>query len=180
MLSFFITVPCYFLIFNFCPKKKAPHIAHALSRLWAAFLFVVFFIRIKIKNKEFIDPNSTYVFVANHLTFLDIPLYARACKNTVRFLSKAELAKIPMMGYVINNLYITVDRKDKKDRSQSLDKMKASLEEGISVFLAPEGTRNKTDQPLLDLLAGLAPTSIAHCRDRHAWPFSAPFPILHR
>lgn len=94
------------------------------------------------------------MFVANHVSFLDIPLYARSCKNTFRFLSKAELAKIPLMGYVIKNLYITVDRSDKKDRSKSLDKMKESLDEGISVFLAPEGTRNKTDQPLLDFREG--------------------------
>lgn len=153
-ISFLIFVPCYFLIFNFCSKKKAPHVAHSLSRFWAATLFVFFFIRIKIKNKEFIDPQKTYVFVANHVSFLDIPLYARSCKNTFSFLSKAELAKIPLMGYVIKNLYITVDRGDKKDRSKSLDKMKASLDEGISVFLAPEGTRNKTEQPLLDFREG--------------------------
>ncbi len=153
-VSFLIFVPCYFLIFNFCSKKKAPHIAHSLSRIWAATLFVFFFIRIKIKNKQFIDPEKTYVFVANHVSFLDILLYARSCKNTFRFLSKAELAKVPLMGYVIKNLYITVDRGDKKDRSKSLDKMKESLDEGISVFLAPEGTRNKTEQPLLDFREG--------------------------
>ena len=122
--------------------------------LLIATLFVFFFIRIKIKNKQFIDPEKTYVFVANHVSFLDILLYARSCKNTFRFLSKAELAKVPLMGYVIKNLYITVDRGDKKDRSKSLDKMKESLDEGISVFLAPEGTRNKTEQPLLDFREG--------------------------
>ncbi len=153
-ISFFLFVPCYFFIFNFYSKQRAPHIAHSLSRFWASLLFFFFFIRLKIKNKELIDPNQTYVFVANHLSFLDIPLYARACTNTFRFLSKAELAKIPLMGYVIKNLYITVDRADKNDRSKSLDKMKASLDEGISVFLAPEGTRNKTNEPLLDFREG--------------------------
>jgi len=118
------------------------------------YLFVFFFIRIKINNKEYINPNQVYVFVANHLSFLDIPLYARSCTNTLRFLSKAELAKIPLLGYVIKNLYITVDRADKNDRLKSLNKMKASLDEGISVFLAPEGTRNTTHQALLDFRDG--------------------------
>ena len=154
VISFIIVVPCYFLIFNFYSKQKAPQVAHSLSRFWAAYLFFFFFIRVKIKNKEFIDPKQTYVFVANHLSLLDIPLYARACSNTLRFLSKAELTKIPLMGYIIKNLYITVDRSDKKDRSKSLDRMQASLDEGISVFLAPEGTRNKTNVPLLEFREG--------------------------
>jgi 1-acyl-sn-glycerol-3-phosphate acyltransferase len=161
LISFIVVIPFYFLIFNFLPKSKAPHVAHALSRLWAGYLFIFFFIRIKVKNREYIDPKQTYVFVANHLSLLDIPLYARSCSNTFRFLAKAELAKIPLMGYVIKNLYITVKRGDKADRSRSLEKMKASLNDGISVFLAPEGTRNKSDKPLLDFKDGAFRLAIA-------------------
>lgn len=161
LASFIIVVPLYFLIFNLFPKKRAPDVAHALSRFWASYLFIFFFIRIKIKNKEFIDPGKTYVFVANHLSMLDIPLYARSCSNTFRFLAKEELTKIPLLGYVIRNLYITVKRSDKSDRSKSLEKMMATLNDHISVFLAPEGTRNKTDQPLLDFKDGAFRLAIA-------------------
>lgn len=73
-----------------------------------------FFIRYKIINEDFISDKGTYVFVANHRSMLDIPLYARACSNTFRFLSKAELTKIPLLGYVIRKLYVTVKRGDKK------------------------------------------------------------------
>jgi 1-acyl-sn-glycerol-3-phosphate acyltransferase len=161
LISFIIVIPLYFLIFNFFPKKKAPHIAHALSRCWAAYLLFFFLVRKKIRNRNYIDPDRTYVFVANHLSFLDIPLYACACSNTFRFLAKEELVKVPLMGYVIKNLYITVKRGDKADRSRSLEKMKASLHDCISVFLAPEGTRNKTEQPLLDFKDGAFRLAIA-------------------
>ena len=115
---------------------------------------MLFFIRAKIFNKELIDPNQTYVFVANHLSFVDIPCYALSCRNTFRFLSKAELARIPVLGYIIRNLYITVNRSDKNDRSLSLKKMRQSLEENISVFLCPEGTRNQSNEPLLPFKDG--------------------------
>jgi 1-acyl-sn-glycerol-3-phosphate acyltransferase len=69
---------------------------------------------------------------------LDIPAYAAACSNSFRFLSKAELAKIPLLGYVIKNLYITVNRTDRSDRSKSIERMKETIDEGLSVFLAPE------------------------------------------
>ncbi len=154
LATLLIIVPGYFLIFNLCDKRKAPHVAHALSQVWAKTLLVLFFVRGKVKGKELIDQSQTYVFMANHRSMLDIPLFAVACKNTFRFLSKAELAKIPLMGYVIKKLYITVLRSDKNARSKSMDAMKSSIDEGISVFLCPEGTRNKTQKPLLDFHDG--------------------------
>jgi 1-acyl-sn-glycerol-3-phosphate acyltransferase len=153
LLSFFVVIPLYFLLFSL-GGPDAPHRAHRVSRAWAWFLLTAFFIRVKIRNAELIDSNKEYVFVANHLSVLDIPLYAVSCQNTFRFLSKAELAKIPFLGYVIRRLYITVNRSDKADRGRSIEKMKDSLKEGISVFLAPEGTRNKTSAPLLPFKDG--------------------------
>jgi 1-acyl-sn-glycerol-3-phosphate acyltransferase len=153
LVSLVVVFPLYFILFLF-GGKKAPAIAHGLSRIWARTLFLLFLIRVEVRNKELIDPNAAYVFVANHLSMLDIPLYAIACSNTFRFLSKAELAKIPLLGYVIRKLYITVNRSDKTDRGRSIEKMRASLEEGISIFLAPEGTRNTTDVTLLPFKDG--------------------------
>ncbi len=139
----------YAFIFTFFSKQKAPHIAHGLSRIWAKVLSILFIFPARIRNKHFIDPNKTYVFVANHQSQLDIPVYALGCKNTIRFLAKAELTKIPLMGYIIRNLYLTVNRTDRADRNKSIDVMRKSLESGISVFLCPEGTRNKYEDPAL-------------------------------
>ncbi len=154
IISLLLVVPCYFFVFSLYPKDKAPHAAHKISRSWTKILFVLFLIRVNVKNKELIDPKQTYVFIANHLSLLDIPAYAFACKNTIRFLAKIELTKIPLMGYIINHLYISVDRKDKEARMQSMERMKSSLKENVSVFICPEGTRNKTDQPLLEFRDG--------------------------
>ncbi len=147
---------CYFFVFIFLSKKKAPHIAHRIvSRTWARVLCFGFFTPVRIKNREYIEPNKTYVMIANHQSQLDIPLYAIASKNTLRFLAKAELTKIPLMGYIIRNLYMTVNRKDRSDRNKSIEIMRKSLEEHISVFLCPEGTRNRLkDPPLLDFRDG--------------------------
>lgn len=152
--TFLFVVPCYFFIFNFFPKKLAPHVAHGISQKWAKIVYLLLFIKVRVLNKRVIDPKQTYVFISNHLSLLDIPLFALACKNTFRFLSKEELTKIPVLGYIIKNLYITVNRGDKNDRSLSLKKMQQSLEEGVSVFLCPEGTRNQTKELLLPFKDG--------------------------
>lgn len=145
----------YVLIFALMPERKSPVTAHRVSRLWAAVLFFFYFIRIRVKNRHYIDKNKTYVFVANHQSLLDIPLFALACSNTFRFLAKEELTRIPLMGYIIKKLYITVKRNDRNDRHRSMEVMNKSLQEGISVFICPEGTRNRTlDPPLLEFRDG--------------------------
>ena len=149
-LSMILSTICFFIVFLVAPKKKAPHIAHKyISRNWAKLIFPFFGVYVRVKNREFIDPQKTYVFVANHRSQLDIPAYAIACKNTLRFLAKEELTKIPLLGYVIKKLYISVNRKDKAARLRSMENMMTSLRDGISVFICPEGTRNKTADPLL-------------------------------
>lgn len=85
---------------------------------------------------------------------LDIPVCAVACKNTFRFLAKAELGKIPLLGYVVRKTYIIVNRADRIGRSRSMEAMQKSLSELISVLIFPEGTRNKTSELLLDFRDG--------------------------
>jgi 1-acyl-sn-glycerol-3-phosphate acyltransferase len=154
-ITLILVVPLYFLVFSFANQENAPHLAHQyISRNWARLLFPVFFIRLKILHADQIDPHRTYVFVANHRSLLDIPAFARSCKNTFRFLAKKELTRIPGLGWIIRKLYLSVDRSDQQERARSMALMKASLENGISVFICPEGTRNTTSAPLLPMKDG--------------------------
>jgi 1-acyl-sn-glycerol-3-phosphate acyltransferase len=140
----------YGIVFTLFSDKKAPFIAHRfISRPWSRVLFFCWGIRLKIYNRELLDKKQTYVFIANHSSQLDIPAYAITTSHAIRFLSKVELTKIPLLGIIIKKLYITVDRKDKEARARSMENMVKSLQDGISVFICPEGTRNKTSDPLL-------------------------------
>lgn len=153
-VSLVLVLPLYILLFRAFSADKAPRLAHRVSRGWAATLFFFFGIRFRCSHRQYIDPSATYIFIANHRSMLDIPAYALSCPHTFRFLSKEELTRIPLLGYVIRKLYITVKRSDKMDRKKSIEKMLQSLQEGISVFLAPEGTRNTTPRTLLDFKDG--------------------------
>lgn len=150
-----IVIVCYFLIFSLANKSRSAAIAHHyISRNWARTLFFFFGIRIKIVNKDLLDKSKTYVFVANHLSQLDIPADAIATEHPFKFLAKEELTKIPLMGYIIRNLYITVNRKDKFARAKSMENMQNNIRQGTSVFIFPEGTRNKTTEPLIEFRDG--------------------------
>lgn len=155
VITLLIAIICYFIIFSVASKKNAASIAHKyVSRNWARTLFVMFGIRLKVKNKNLLKKDDTYVFVANHLSQLDIPADAIATNHVFKYLAKEELTKIPLMGYIIRNLYISVNRKDKYARAKSMENMQNNIKAGISVFIFPEGTRNKTSQPLLDFRDG--------------------------
>lgn len=150
ILSHLITMPFYFIIFGFNSPRNITIKGHSISRFWAELLFIFYFIRVDIKKRELINPDQVYVFVSNHRSQLDILIFARACKNTFRFLSKVEITRIPLFGYMVKRLYIIVDRKRMDDRVKSFEKMKQSLlKDNISILIFPEGTRNRTKEPLI-------------------------------
>ncbi len=155
VITLLLAMICYFIIFTIADKKNAASIAHKyISRTWAKTLFVMFGIRLKVQNKQLLKKEVTYVFIANHLSQLDIPADAIATDHVFKYLAKEELTKIPLMGYIIRNLYISVNRKDKFARAKSMENMQKNIRDGISVFIFPEGTRNKTSEPLLEFRDG--------------------------
>lgn len=124
-------------------KQKAILKVHWVSRVWATGIFFFCGIRAKRIGPKKLAKNESYVLVSNHQSALDIPLCALASPNPFRFLSKAELGKIPVLGWIIKNIYLTVDRGSAQARQRSMNKMQNALNEGSSLFIYPEGTRNR-------------------------------------
>jgi 1-acyl-sn-glycerol-3-phosphate acyltransferase len=95
------------------------------------------------------DPDKRYIFVSNHISYLDIPLILQAIgRNGFRILGKAEMTKFPVFGYIYSRAVILVDRTTTKGRFRSVRELKSMLAIDRSVFIFPEGTFNETDQPL--------------------------------
>lgn len=124
-------------------KQKAILKVHWVSRAWATGIFLFCGIRTKRIGSKKLNRNQSYVLVSNHQSALDIPLCAVASPNPFRFLSKAELGKIPVLGWIIRNIYLTVDRGNAQARLRSMTRMQEAMNEGSSLFIYPEGTRNR-------------------------------------
>ncbi|MCB0739081.1 MAG: 1-acyl-sn-glycerol-3-phosphate acyltransferase [Bacteroidetes bacterium] len=127
--------------------QKAIQKVHFISRLWARFIFFWCGIWLKTTGQA-PNPKQPMVLISNHLSALDIPVCAIATRNPFKFLAKAELGKIPVLGWIISNIYITVNRSSPAARKQSLAAMKKAIDDGTSVFIYPEGTRNTSSDPL--------------------------------
>jgi len=105
-------------------------------------------IRLKIHGKEKLDPARSYLIVSNHRTSLDFILNAVAFPGVFRFLAKQELQKVPIFGWVVKKMCVTVDRRSTMSRARSVVEIKDQLSKGWSIFIYPEGSRNRTKEPL--------------------------------
>lgn len=92
-----------------------------------------------------VPPGRAYVYMANHQSHLDIPvLYATLPSPTIRMVGKAELFRIPLWGRAARAAeYIEIDRGDHAKAMASMAAAGRLIADGVSVFIAPEGTRSR-------------------------------------
>jgi 1-acyl-sn-glycerol-3-phosphate acyltransferase len=94
---------------------------------------------------ERVPPGRAYVYMSNHQSHLDIPLlYATLPSPTIRMLGKKELFQIPVWGKGLRAAeFIEVDRSNHVRAMQSIERAKELVRDGVSIYLAPEGTRSR-------------------------------------
>ncbi|MGB0885219.1 MAG: lysophospholipid acyltransferase family protein [Chitinophagales bacterium] len=110
------------------------------------------------------DKNQSYVVVGNHNTAVDIPLNTSSCPKeiNIKFLGKAEAGKTPFLGVLVTHLTVLVDRKNPQSRKNTFNLMAKEIAKGYSIFLYPEGTRNRTNEPLKNFYDGAFRLAIEH------------------
>ena len=108
-------------------------------RVWAKVVLIGMGYWWVVKRQTKIDPEQTYVIIANHASELDIMMTLVLVKHCFVFIGKAELAKLPLFGYFYKRTNILVDRSSLASKKQVLVKAAAKLKEGIGVCIYPEG-----------------------------------------
>ncbi len=91
-----------------------------------------------------VSDDRAVVYMSNHQSHLDIPvLYATLPSPTIRMLGKTELFQIPLWGRGLRAAeFIEVDRKNHARAVQSIEHAARLVRDGVSIYLAPEGTRS--------------------------------------
>lgn len=100
------------------------------------------------------DKNKQYIFVANHISYLDGPVLVKTLRQHIRALGKIEMEKIPLFGFIYSYAVVKVDRGDAEHRAKSIRNLKSVLNKGISIIIFPEGTFNMKNVPLLPFYDG--------------------------
>ncbi len=115
---------------------------------WSWIFSQLTFIRYKFYGRENFREGQAYIYVSNHTSFLDIPGLCMLIGKEFRPMAKKELLKIPVFGWIARGACVIVDRSSSESKKKSLEKLKATLEEGISILLFAEGTQNRSKELL--------------------------------
>ena len=95
-----------------------------------------------------------YVFVANHISYIDTVVLFPSVPGYFRVLGKIEMARIPLFGAIYRSLVIPVDRSSAESRAKSMRLMWRVIKKEASILIFPEGTFNETDKPLKSFYDG--------------------------
>ena len=128
-----------------------------IGRLWAKSLLLIARTKVKVQGLEKIDANGSYVFVSNHLSYMDTPVVFSSIPVQFRFLAKKGLFQIPFLGWHLSTAgHIPVPREDPRSSLRTLSRAAELIQtQGISRLIFPEGGRTM-DGELHDFKDGAA------------------------
>jgi 1-acyl-sn-glycerol-3-phosphate acyltransferase len=120
-------------------SPKIERVIRGWSRVWLATSGT----RLEVEGQENIDPNRSYVVVANHLSALDIMACVLAVPLPIRFLAKKELFRIPVLAQGMRTVgIIEVDREARGAIHAEVNRQSKDLIAlGRSLIIYAEGTR---------------------------------------
>ena len=118
------------------------------ARIWMAIFMPLIGCPVTVRGRKNFKKGENYIVVCNHNSLMDVPISVPAIPGGNKTIAKIEMAKIPLFGTIYRTGSILVDRKSESSRKESYMSMKKVLDMGLHMCIYPEGTRNKTDQPL--------------------------------
>jgi 1-acyl-sn-glycerol-3-phosphate acyltransferase len=125
-----------------------------LGRAWMHVYMPLVFCPVYRKGQQYFKKGQPYIIVCHHNSFVDIPTTTYAIPGPSKSLAKEEIARVPVWGIMYRVGSVLVNRNDPESRKQSFIEMKQVLDSGVHMLLYPEGTRNKTEDPLKSFYDG--------------------------
>jgi len=118
-------------------------VAEAEIRLWSRLFLSIPPVKLEVEGREHVDPDQQYVFLANHLSNLDIPALFLAIPVPIRYLAKKEVYRIPIFAQALKmGGIVKIDRGAGAATYQAINEGVARAKErGYSLIIFAEGTR---------------------------------------
>ena len=115
------------------------------GKVWSILTCGLFLLPVKVTGREKVARHTSYVFVPNHQGAFDIFLIYGFLGRNFKWLMKESLRRIPIVGRACQSAgHIFINRTSPKKIAASLRQAEASLVDGVSLVVFPEGSRSKT------------------------------------
>ncbi len=116
-----------------------------VARAWARSLLRIVGVKVHVEGLDRIRPGGNYVFVANHVSYMDIPVVLANIPEEFLFLAKSGLFQIPLLGTHLKTAgHVQVPREDPRSAIKTLQHTAALLHKGRSTLVFPEGGRSES------------------------------------
>ncbi len=151
LVSFFFSFLIIFIpsmLTRLVDEPKGQKLFILVSKIWMKIWLTLVGCPLKVYGKENFKKGESYIVVFNHNALLDVPLSAPFVPGANKTIAKMSFAKIPLFGAFYSKGSVLVDRRDDNSRKKSFDAMKKVLAKGMHMCIYPEGTRNRTSEPL--------------------------------
>jgi len=145
-------------IFGFKLKNiKEPLDKKRIRLHYAKTLLAKLKIDVNIKNEKNIPTQGQYLVISNHRGIIDPLILELALQKTDIFglwISKKELYNSPFFGVFVRNAGSVLLDREKSQMGGFFSDIKSGVKEGSSIFIFPEGTRNKSEKSLIEFKEG--------------------------
>ncbi len=136
------------IMIPFLLGRKFSWLGYSFLWIWSWIFSMLTFIRYDLRGRENIQRGTSYIYVSNHTSFLDIPGVRLLIPGEFRPIAKKELLKIPVFGFIVRAATVVVDRSSAQSRKQSMERLREILKGGTSILVFAEGTQNRTKEIL--------------------------------
>ncbi|MDD5311496.1 MAG: lysophospholipid acyltransferase family protein [Dehalococcoidia bacterium] len=140
---------CFLVFYLRISRTYTREYADNILRLWSSFLLRTVDATTEVKNPHnvSIKPGVPHIIMSNHRGHYDIPLIFVSLPGSIRMLTKKELFKIPIFGQAMKDAeFVSIDRHNHAQALKDLDEARKSMESGIVLWVAPEGTRSGSER----------------------------------
>ena len=150
---------------------------------WSPFILYGMGLIPVVRHNSKIDYNKQYVFVANHLSMIDIMMVFMTIKKPAVFIGKSELDRLPIFATIYKRAAILVDRDSASSRKSVYYQAKRKLDIGFNIMLYPEGLVPEPEVFLAPFKNGafslaiehqipIVPITLPDCKRRFPFQFS--------
>lgn len=170
-----------FLIFLI--KDNWYYLVIKTAKVWSVLILAGMGFTIKhIGDYEFPEEKNL-IYIANHTSVFDIMLMLLICKKPIVFVGKAELAKLPVFGYLYRKTCVLVDRQSLSSRKAVFEEVSIKVNQGKSICIFPEGLVPEDESVVLspfkigafklakDHELDLAPVALLNLKQHYSYTF---------
>ncbi len=125
-----------------------------ISKFWMTLWLYLIGCTITVRGRHHFSEGQTYIVTCNHNSFMDIPLTTPFIPGPNKTIAKKSFAPIPFFGWIYSRGSVLVDRNSDASRRKSYEDMKKTLKSGLHMCIYPEGTRNRSADPLKSFYDG--------------------------